>query len=51
TPNGTVIDKIGLEPNIVVEGEFEKDHDKDVQLKRAIEELSKLAVGQGVKTN
>ncbi|AER67097.1 carboxyl-terminal protease [Thermovirga lienii DSM 17291] len=51
TPNGTVIDKIGLEPNIVVEGEFEKDHDKDVQLKRAIEELNKLAVGQGVKTN
>ncbi|MBO8153468.1 S41 family peptidase [Thermovirga sp.] len=44
TPNGTVIDKKGLEPNVVVEGEFQKDHTKDVQLKRALEELNKLTL-------
>ena len=44
TPNGKVIDKKGLEPNIVVEGEFQKDHTKDVQLKRALEELNKLTL-------
>ena len=47
TPNGTVIDKKGLEPNIVVEGEFQKDHTKDVQLKRALEELNKLTLQGG----
>lgn len=39
TPAGTVIDKVGLSPDIEVEGEFERDRDKDVQLKRALTEL------------
>lgn len=39
TPDGTVIDKIGLEPDVEAEGEFGKDHADDEQLKRALEEL------------
>lgn len=39
TPAGTVIDKVGLSPDIEVEGEFERDREKDVQLKRALSEL------------
>jgi len=39
TPSGTVIDKVGLAPDIIVEGEPEKDRDKDAQLKRGVEEL------------
>lgn len=39
TPSGTVIDKVGLAPDIIVEGEPEKDRDRDVQLKRGVKEL------------
>lgn len=39
TPDGNVIDKVGLEPHIDVEGEFGKEHDEDTQLQRALEEL------------
>jgi carboxyl-terminal processing protease len=39
TPSGTVIDKVGLAPDIIVEGEPEKDRDKDAQLKRGVREL------------
>lgn len=39
TPSGTVIDKVGLAPDIEVEGGPEKDREKDEQLKRAIVEL------------
>lgn len=39
TPSGTVIDKVGLAPDIIVEGEPDKDREKDEQLKRALKEL------------
>ena len=43
TPDGTVIDKTGLAPDIEVEGEFSREagHEDDTQLHRAIEELTK----------
>lgn len=41
-PSGRVIDHVGLEPDILVEGEMDRDHDKDEQLKRAVEELKAL---------
>jgi carboxyl-terminal processing protease len=41
-PSGRVIDHVGLEPDILVEGEMDRDHDKDEQLKRAVEELKTL---------
>jgi carboxyl-terminal processing protease len=41
TPSGRVIDHIGLPPTIEVDGEMQKDHSKDNQLQRAIEELLK----------
>lgn len=45
TPAGTVIDKVGLSPDIEVEGEFVKDRESDTQLKRAIEELKGMEDG------
>lgn len=39
TPSGAVIDKVGLAPDIIVEGEPEKDREKDDQLKRAVKEI------------
>ncbi len=45
TPSNKVIDNIGLTPQITVEGEYNPDRKKDVQLKRAIEELVKLEKG------
>lgn len=39
TPAGEMIDKIGLKPDIEVEGEPNKDQSKDDQLQRAIQEL------------
>lgn len=39
TPSGTVIDKVGLSPHVEVDGQPEKERDKDVQLRRAISEL------------
>jgi len=41
TPSGLVIDHVGLKPDIVVEGEPLKDHKKDVQLQKALQELKK----------
>jgi carboxyl-terminal processing protease len=43
TPSGTMIDKVGLSPDIEVEGGPEKDREKDEQLKRAIKELLRIA--------
>ena len=42
TPSGLVIDHVGLKPDIVVEGEPVKDHKKDAQLQRALQELKKI---------
>ncbi|MCL1941660.1 MAG: S41 family peptidase, partial [Synergistaceae bacterium] len=42
TPSGKVIDHVGLTPTIEVDGDMEKDHSKDTQLQRAIEEISKI---------
>ncbi len=39
TPSGLVIDHVGLKPDLVVEGEPQKDHKKDVQLQKALQEL------------
>ncbi len=41
TPSGLVIDHVGLKPDVVVEGEPQKDHRKDAQLQKAIQELRK----------
>ena len=41
TPSGKVIDHVGLEPDIEVKGEPDRDKSKDVQLQRAIEEVKK----------
>jgi C-terminal processing protease CtpA/Prc len=38
-----MIDKVGLSPDIEVEGGPEKDREKDEQLKRAIKELLRIA--------
>ncbi|HON34548.1 MAG TPA: S41 family peptidase [Synergistales bacterium] len=51
TPAGTVIDKVGLSPDIEVEGEFVKDRENDAQLKRAIEELKGLIDGTKKKSS
>jgi hypothetical protein len=37
-----VIDKVGLEPDIEVEGEFGKERDEDEQLQRALKEVRQL---------
>lgn len=42
TPSGAMIDHVGLEPDIKVEGELVKEHNKDQQLLRAIEEVKEL---------
>ncbi len=39
TPKGINIDHNGLEPDLEVEGEMVKEHEKDLQLQRALEEL------------
>lgn len=41
TPSGLVIDHVGLKPDLTVEGEPNKDHKKDVQLQKAIQDLKK----------
>ena len=46
TPSGKVIDNIGLEPDIDVEGEVTKEAEKDEQLKRAKLELRDLISGK-----
>ena len=47
TPSGTVIDHVGLEPDVEVEGEVIKEKEKDAQLQRAKEELKKILSGKG----
>ena len=47
TPSGLVIDHVGLKPDLVVEGEPKRDHKKDVQLQKAIQELKKKPEKQG----
>jgi len=42
TPSGTMIDHVGLEPDVMEEGELTKEHNKDKQLLKAIEEVKKL---------
>jgi len=46
TPAGTEIDKVGLQPDITVEGEMVKEREKDVQLQRAISELRERIASQ-----
>jgi carboxyl-terminal processing protease len=41
TPSGRVIDHVGLDPTIEVNGEPERDMSKDAQLQRAIAEVKK----------
>jgi carboxyl-terminal processing protease len=41
TPSGLVIDHVGLKPDLVVEGEPNKDHKKDLQFQKALLELKK----------
>ncbi len=47
TPSGLVIDHVGLKPDLVVEGEPNRDHKKDIQLQKAIQELKKKPGKQG----
>ncbi len=42
TPDGTMIDHVGLEPDIVAEGEPNRDHDKDEQLQAAVREMKSM---------
>lgn len=48
TPSGKVIDHVGLEPDVEVDGEVTKEKEKDVQLKRALEELKGIISGKTV---
>jgi carboxyl-terminal processing protease len=47
TPSGLIIDHVGLKPDLTVEGEPQRDHKKDIQLQRAIQELKKKPGKQG----
>lgn len=47
TPSGLVIDHVGLKPDLIVEGEPNRDHKKDIQLQKAIQELKKKPGKQG----
>ncbi|MDR9771027.1 S41 family peptidase [Acetomicrobium sp.] len=44
TPSGVMIDGVGVEPDIVVEGKYTGKLDDDEQLKRAIKEVEALLV-------
>jgi len=46
TPSGKVIDHVGLEPDVEVDGEVTREKDKDEQLKRAMEELRNIISGK-----
>ena len=46
TPSGRVIDHVGLEPDVEVEGEVTKEKEKDEQLKRALQELKDIISGK-----
>jgi len=44
TPSGVMIDGVGVEPDIVVEGKYTGKLDDDEQLKRATKEVEALLV-------
>ena len=46
TPSGKVIDHVGLEPDVQVDGDVTKEKEKDAQLQRAKEELVKILSGE-----
>ncbi len=46
TPSGKIIDNVGLDPDVEVEGESARDAEKDEQLKRAKAELHDLISGK-----
>ncbi len=48
TPSGKVIDHVGLEPDVSVDGEVVKEKEKDAQLQRAKEELKNILSGKGM---
>lgn len=48
TPSGTVIDHVGLTPDVEVDGEVTKETAKDAQLQRAKEELKALMSGKRI---
>lgn len=50
TPSGAMIDGVGVEPDIVVEGKYTGKLDDDEQLKRAIKEVETLLVKVPAKT-
>lgn len=48
TPKGTVIDHLGISPDLDVKGEWSRDKDKDVQLKGAQRLMSAIKDGEVV---
>lgn len=46
TPNGTVIDHLGISPDLDVKGDWSRDKDKDVQLKSAENLMSAIKEGK-----
>ena len=51
TPDGTMIDHVGLEPDIAVEGEFNRDHEKDEQLQAAVRQMKSILGEEPVPEN
>jgi len=51
TPSGFVLDKKGLQPDIKVVGDVEKDKKKDKQLQKGLEVLRAKIAGKTVKTD
>ena len=46
TPSGKVIDHVGLDPDVEVEGEVTKEKEKDRQLGKALDELKNIISGK-----
>lgn len=46
TPRGDMIDKKGISPDVEVEGEYSREREKDVQLKRALELFAERIEGE-----
>ena len=46
TPNGTVIDHLGISPDLEIKGDWSRDKDKDVQLKGAQRLISAIKDGK-----
>lgn len=51
TPSGFILDKKGLQPDIKIEGNVEKDKKKDKQLQKGLEVLRAKIAGKTVKTD